>query len=382
MKALYTISLFLFIKCGFAQKYKLEGIWVEYKKETIGDTSLNYVKELQKLKLPLATYEFFSDSHFVCSDKLNYIIDYKLNGDTITYINEIESEYKGDVNLRSLYYLRHFHFKAIDTLILEDFVQSKDFGYRSYLKKVTKWPKPTFNEKMLFGKWLVYKQEIVGDANTEDYLFNNNFANNITYQFFEDNSFTMCGETSNCCKHFHEFELNSDVLTLLIAHGDQHSYPGPHFTVSMPKQNEMIFTDAVDTAYFAKRIYLKRIQTYSGKTNSNLRPIDKEAEFLGGLDSLSSFFLTNDKNKLIYPKDNKHFSVVHLTLTIDEFGKVIDAEVKDYPKRKLAKEAIRIAKLLPNWIPAKSLQLDSPHIDAPEINVKSMVDVYVPIRKQ
>jgi len=82
--------------------------------------------------------------------------------------------------------------------------------------------------------------------------------------------------------------------------------------------------------------------------------VEKMPEFIGGLDSLSSFV----KKNLVYPeweRKNKIQGKVYVRFTIDKTGKVKDATIKRTVSdaKNFDKEVLRIIEKMPNWIPGE-----------------------------
>lgn len=79
---------------------------------------------------------------------------------------------------------------------------------------------------------------------------------------------------------------------------------------------------------------------------------DVEAEFIGGYDAWKNFLL----GELIYPEISIEFSeqgVVYVSFVIEIDGKISDVKIIKGVSRDIDREAIRVIKKSPKWIPGK-----------------------------
>ena len=91
------------------------------------------------------------------------------------------------------------------------------------------------------------------------------------------------------------------------------------------------------------------------KLSKELKPVSHHPQFPGGSKALLSFF----KENIVYPPEAKEKGVsgtVWVKLSIDKGGKVIDAKVAKSVDKLLDKEAIRVAKLMPEWEMSKEVK--------------------------
>ena len=80
--------------------------------------------------------------------------------------------------------------------------------------------------------------------------------------------------------------------------------------------------------------------------------VEEIPEFPGGEDALRKYLIENTK----YPKNtrkNKISGTVNVLFVIDENGEIGDVLVSNSVNPTLDKEAIRVVKNMPNWIPGK-----------------------------
>ena len=88
------------------------------------------------------------------------------------------------------------------------------------------------------------------------------------------------------------------------------------------------------------------------KTNAIYEIVDKVPQFPGGDKAMMEFIVKN----LIYPQEAIEERIqgnVHVRLSIDTEGKVSFDRVLGKPNKYLQEEAVRVIKLMPNWIPAE-----------------------------
>lgn len=82
------------------------------------------------------------------------------------------------------------------------------------------------------------------------------------------------------------------------------------------------------------------------------RYVDQSPEFPGGEAELNSFIKSNIK----YPQIARELGIqgkVYVEFVVSKSGKVINIKVVRSPDNNLSQEAIRVVKLMPDWIPGK-----------------------------
>lgn len=93
-------------------------------------------------------------------------------------------------------------------------------------------------------------------------------------------------------------------------------------------------------------------EDYDTIVHHNLEQISQPPQFVGGTTALYAFI---DK-KLKYPKEaieKKLEGVVYVDFTVEKNGELTDIKVISSPHEILNKEAFRIVKSMPKWIPAE-----------------------------
>lgn len=87
-------------------------------------------------------------------------------------------------------------------------------------------------------------------------------------------------------------------------------------------------------------------------SNGVFKIVEQMPQFPGGDDSLRIFLQKN----IYYPPMSKETGIqgkVYIGFVIDELGKVTDVQIKRGVSKELDMEAMRVVKMMPNWIPGK-----------------------------
>ena len=93
-----------------------------------------------------------------------------------------------------------------------------------------------------------------------------------------------------------------------------------------------------------------KIQSSSSEYNL-ISPI-----FPGGKTAKDHFLSTNF-NYPVYAKENKIYGVVELRFIVEEDGSLTNFKILNNPGGGLGEEALRVYKLMPNWIPGELYSL-------------------------
>ncbi len=230
--------------------------------------------------------------------------------------------------------------------------------------------------KKLEGIWVEYKREVIGDTNTSAYAFNGNFQIGDIHQFFSNHeTFFYSNTVKSDFKHESFYEFYNDTLFLMPYVPGDYASPVKPYLATWPKPNEMILSDACGTSYYSVRRYFKRTNRLPKHKAAKRQSIDEPATFPGGDDSLVNFVSKNLDTTLHFEPINGKVGI-WLDLIIDAEGKVTDVQIPECSEKRYVKEAIRIARLMSKWIPAKDYPIRATEINPPFKNVKSEVSVY------
>lgn len=201
--------------------------------------------------------------------------------------------------------------------------------------------------KKLYGTWIEYKREIVGDTNASRYTINGKlFHPNLLLTFTDDE----CIYSNATSTTSFSYEVDSNSIRLI---GFEKQLFTKVYRYSKPKRRELILTESTinDSAVFQRKHYLKKTHHYPSK-GENIYIVHKGKdvfpEIPGGTDALQKFYDTNMK---IPPEvDNlSHYPAVKAMLTLSEKGKILSVEILGNPLYVLAEESLRLIKLMPDW---------------------------------
>jgi hypothetical protein len=142
MKVFYTISLFLFLSVGFAQNSKLKGIWVEYKREVIGDTSSKFSFNNRGI-YPDIDYVFRKDSGYYINGEDENCNLFILKNDSLTLHYTINP--RAHYGQKKVVYIKPIRFLDKKTMIIDDIGDSTKLRYRHYFKKRKKYTTEFFD---------------------------------------------------------------------------------------------------------------------------------------------------------------------------------------------------------------------------------------------
>ena len=84
------------------------------------------------------------------------------------------------------------------------------------------------------------------------------------------------------------------------------------------------------------------------------RQLTKMPEFPGGMEAFSRFL----RNNLVYPRFEEEYGIsgkVRVQFVIDKEGKVESVEIASKSRKNFSKEALRVAKMIPQWTPGEQL---------------------------
>ena len=95
-----------------------------------------------------------------------------------------------------------------------------------------------------------------------------------------------------------------------------------------------------------------QINSTSNKDSIYITDNTQEAIFPGGNETLFNFLLNNLKMPIVDGEERIH-GIIYITFMVDVDGKLLDIKVKKGIQEYFDKEALRVIRLMPNWIPAK-----------------------------
>ena len=90
------------------------------------------------------------------------------------------------------------------------------------------------------------------------------------------------------------------------------------------------------------------IKNIAGDGDANEK-VEVMPEYKGGMDAMIKYMSEN----INYPKETGLSGVVYIAFIVDEQGNVTDATVAKSAAEPLDKEALRVVKAMPKWIPGK-----------------------------
>jgi hypothetical protein len=205
------------------------------------------------------------------------------------------------------------------------------------------------------GIWEEYKREMVGETNADDYSVNISGMHLYhDYQFFPNSSYKDYGNTAHVMFHFLDngtYAVNGDTLKL-----NENSYDKSHapevYIVSYPQAGEMVLTSVCKPNEFGYIHYFKKTRKAIKSKYTKEYGHPSPAAFPGGL----TYFIQKNINDSLLMNNAKNGEYdVDLLLSIDETGKVTSATyVREdkHPLKAELKEAIRLVRMMPKWIPA------------------------------
>ncbi|MBK6835788.1 MAG: hypothetical protein IPG89_16535 [Bacteroidetes bacterium] len=133
MRVFYTILVFLFLSVGFAQKSKLKGLWVEYKREVVGDS---IAKEFNYKGIPFLTgntYEFLNDSTYIFNSSCS-ISDCFIKTDStigLWMYNDEDEEIYSKLDSFKINFTENNKYLTLESLKPNEYL-----GYKIYLKRI------------------------------------------------------------------------------------------------------------------------------------------------------------------------------------------------------------------------------------------------------
>ena len=122
--------------------------------------------------------------------------------------------------------------------------------------------------------------------------------------------------------------------------------------ITFPEKDTVYFEDPTTGSLSMRVVEKSPIKVY--------KKVDKEPEFPGGDVRLKEYLQKNMK----YPKaarDKKIEGTVYIEFIVDERGQIIDPQIKKgvVNGELLNKEALRMMKRMPNWVPARHQNKDA-----------------------
>lgn len=207
----------------------------------------------------------------------------------------------------------------------------------------------------LEGIWEEYKREIEGDTNVDAYSINLAALHLYhDYQFFPDSKYKDYGNTAHATFHFLDngsYTTIGDTLKLNENSDDKDHRPEVYI-ISYPQSGEMVLTAVCKPNQFGYIHYFKKVKKASKSKYSREYSHPKPAAFPGGL---NGFINKNIADSLLIDNGSHSEYDLDILLSIDENGKVTSATyVREdkHPLKVELKEAIRLVRMMPKWIPA------------------------------
>ena len=109
-------------------------------------------------------------------------------------------------------------------------------------------------------------------------------------------------------------------------------------------------------------LFIGKVSAQTPADTTIYEVVEKMPEYPGGIEVITKYIRTCTKNywervypegKPVYPCEQGIVGRVVVSLTINENGQVTDPEILRSSEKDLDKEAIRIVKSMPRWIPGE-----------------------------
>lgn len=209
------------------------------------------------------------------------------------------------------------------------------------------------------GKFIEYKRTLANGEDGSLYTFDNKPFQPSIYLIFEPAKKTVVIiNDGNASEQLYSIFKNGLSIKTPVFYKEKIDTLIANYSFER-LENELILKEKVNNLndkYYLKIYYLKQVdsivKTEKAHIDTIYSKVDTLASFPGGITAFQKFVLEN----LEIPKDlrgKKYNEKVYVELTINKLGKIINCELKGYPKLEFAAESIKFIRKLPNWIPAK-----------------------------
>lgn len=163
---------------------------------------------------------------------------------------------------------------------------------------------------------------------------------------------TECVFTTGITTELLDFTIQSDTIT--FKGFDKEIYYRT-YKFSLPQKKELVLQESfksINDSLIKRTHYLRRSNKYPQKDEEIFVVKDAQPEypkFPGGNESMKNFIKSN--LKIIPALDTLNYlPVIKALLTLNEEGKIINAEITNNLNIDIYNEAMRLIQLMPDWI--------------------------------
>lgn len=212
----------------------------------------------------------------------------------------------------------------------------------------------------LSGIWIEQKRMLANGEDGSQYTFDGKpFKTDMQFNFTDDTVICVNGNFQQ--KRI--LEVNGDTLSTVFEYkiGEKINRLTSRYIIEKYGADEMVLKDfkpALDSKkYLIRRYIFKKadkleLKEEKKKEDDVYTVVEEMPSFPGGIDSMKAFIVRNVEFPLTL-KNEGVTGVVYMQLNIGADGVIYNADIAVNPRLEFAKEAMRVMKLMPAWIPGK-----------------------------